>query len=305
MALYSFSVLIVNYHGREDTIKCVKSVLLAAEMADISVKILVVDNSNDDFKFSEQSVHVQRTGHNIGLSGAWYIGFYSEVVQSCDYVIFLNNDAILHQNFFLEINKGIDKWGSDCAFGPRICYENNHDLIWSRGGYIKRFAVSVKHFGESLPADQVERRDFETGHISGCCMILRTEHLNTIGGPDTNFFFRGEEWDINYRLLKAGVSLVILDHAEVFHEINGSHSRFDPGMLYFAYRAKVLFAKKILPWWYFPIWYLAGLTFSATVAPRRFAQVSGGEVSIIRKALMSAFLIGLKENKILPLSHKL
>lgn len=296
----SFCILIVNYHGREDTVACVASALAAAQKSDTSVKVLVVDNTADEFNFADDRVHTLRTGHNIGLSGAWYVGFYSATAQSCDYVILLNNDAVVAEDFFARLQTGIDRWGADCAFGPRIYHAADHGLIWSRGGEIARFTVKVRHFGENTRAEQVETGDFETGHLSGCCMIVRTAHLNRIGGPDTNFFFRGEEWDLNYRLRQAGIRLVILDRAEVFHEINGSHERFNPKMLYFAYRAKVLFAKKILPSWYFPIWFTSAVVFSVVLAAPRFARHSKYDTPEIRKALTRALYEGLKHDKILP-----
>ena len=299
-AMYSFCTLIVNYHGREDTITCVKSVLAAAKISTNTVKVVIIDNTSETFDFADEPVQVIRTGHNIGLSGAWYVGLYCEATQSCDYTIFLNNDAFVTEDFFIKIQKGIGAWGPNCAFGPRILDASDRSLIWSRGGEIKRLLVKVNHFGENIRSECVREGDFETGHLSGCCMIIRREHLNAIGGPDTNFFFRGEEWDLNYRLIKSGVRLVILDRAEVYHEINGSHSRFAPNMLYLAYRAKVLFAKKILPSLYFPIWYLGAYVYAASIAPWKFSRSSGISFSLIQKALISAFADGLKDNKILP-----
>lgn len=300
----TFCFLVVNYNGRSDTIECVNSIFKAAAFAFATIKIIVIDNSNDQFDFNDERVCVIRTGYNIGLSGAWYLGFYNDFAQSNDYTILINNDARVAKNFLSELQKGIINWGDTCAFGPRIYDDKDTDTIWSRGGEIQKFLVKVKHHGEKRPSKEVERGDFETGHLSGCCLVIKTEHLNNIGGPDTNFFFRGEEWDLNYRLAEAGIRLIILDHVEVFHKINGSHSRFAPDMLYYAYRAKVLFAKKILPFWYFPLWYFVAFIFAAAIAPGRFAKMAKQKNSLrIRRALIKALLDGLKHNKILKIEN--
>ena len=295
----AFCFVIVNYFGHDDTIRCVDSIL-AARAEPSMVRIVIVDNSGEHFDFKDADVTVIQTGHNVGLSGAWYIGFYAEVTQSCDYVIFLNNDATVAADFIAQLNNGAETWGPDCAFGPRIYYSQDRERIWSRGGKIHRFGVKVAHHGENVLASDVMTGDFETGHLSGCCLILRVAHLNQLGGPDTNFFFRGEEWDLNYRLVQTGKKLVILDSARVYHDVNGSHDRFSPAMLYFAYRAKVLFAKKILPFWYFPIWFALAIIFTQLVAVERFAKASEHPIAQIRKSLMSALLEGLRNNKILP-----
>jgi GT2 family glycosyltransferase len=295
----SFCFVIVNYFGHDDTVACVNSIL-AARAEPGQARVVIVDNSGEQFEFGDADITVLQTGHNIGLSGAWYVGFYAEVTQSCEYVIFLNNDATVAPDFIEQLNKGAETWGPNCAFGPRIYYSQDRERIWSRGGEIHRFGVKVVHHGENVLASDVVTGDFETGHLSGCCLILRVAHLNQLGGPDTNFFFRGEEWDLNYRFAKAGIRLVILDSANVYHNVNGSHDRFSPAMLYFAYRAKVLFAKKILPVWYFPVWFALAIVFTNFVAARRFAKAGERPLAPIRKSLMSALFEGLRNDKILP-----
>ena len=295
----SFCFVIVNYFGHDDTVACVNSILAARAERD-QTRVLIVDNSGEQFDFCDTDVTVLQTGHNIGLSGAWYVGFYAEVTQSCDYVIFLNNDATVAPDFIQQLSKGAETWGPSCAFGPRIYYSQDRERIWSRGGEIHRFGVKVVHYGENALASDLVAGDFETGHLSGCCLILRVAHLNQLGGPDTNFFFRGEEWDLNYRIVQAGIKLVILDRAHVYHDVNGSHDRFSPTMLYFTYRAKVLFAKKILPVWYLPIWFVLALVFTHLVTARRFAKAGGRPLALVRKSLMSALFEGLNNDKILP-----
>lgn len=297
---HSFCAIIVNYFGCEDTTRCVNSLIASAGKSNTTLSILVVNNSDESLHFDNESVTILRTGHNIGLSGAWYIGFYNEVAQNSDYVVFLNNDAVVALDFFGLMDSGINLWGSDCAFGPRILHDSNQKIIWSRGGKINRFSVKIEHFSENKPVNEVKTADFQTGHLSGCCMVINVDHLNEIGGPDTNFFFRGEEWDLNYRLKEHGVRLVILDSAEVFHKVNGSHDRFSPLMLYFAYRAKVLFAKKILPEFYFPFWFACALIYSTIISPSRFSRLSGRDASNIRRALIAALIVGRRNNKILP-----
>lgn len=297
-----FCVIIVNYKGSRDTIDCVRSLGLAASSFNSNVQILVVDNSNDKFGDMGPTVSVIKTGWNIGLSGAWFVGFFNEAAQACDYCIFINNDTIVENSFFHGIEKGIRKWGDNCAFGPRICYFDNPTRIWSRGGKINRYMVSVKHYGENLYAEDIIAEDFVTGHLSGCCLVIKTSHLNKIGGPDPNFFFRGEEWDLNFRLNRKGIKLVLLDQVNIYHKINGSHERFDPLMLYLAYRAKVLFAKKSLPVFYFPFWYISAVIYCATISAQRFARYSNTGRHQIRKMLVKALLDGLKSDKILPVA---
>jgi GT2 family glycosyltransferase len=296
-----FWAIIVNYNNQEETLQAVKHLQRsAAAESNAELLVTVVDNSDRDFFNATGAFDVVSADGNIGLSPAWCLAFDQRPEADPDYVIFLNNDAVVSDDFFAQLEKGIKKWGRDCAFGPRIYYRDQPDLVWSRGGEISPLAVSVKHFGEGVHKDTLEPGDFETGHLSGCCMIVPYRQLNDIGGPDPNFFFRGEEWDLNYRLGRAGVRLVILDEMSVWHTINASHDRFSADMLYLAYRAKVLFVRKHHPFWWFPIWWMAGLTYSALFAHIKFARLAKGSTSGITSALVAAFWDGLCHKKILP-----
>ncbi|WP_152606541.1 glycosyltransferase family 2 protein [Aquabacterium sp. NJ1] len=281
-----------------DTIACIQSLIKSAEHSECSLVVLVVDNSGDFPDQYDGPVTVLKTGFNVGLAGAWYIAQYHHIAQASDYLIFLNNDTQADLAFFDGISKGVQKWGGQCAFGPRIHFSSDPQKIWSRGGRIKRFSASVVHAGEGVPVSKVETGDFETGHLSGCCMIINTESMNDIGGADTNFFFRGEEWDINYRLAQRGVKLVILDEVRLFHHVNGSHDRFDLKMLYLAYRSKMLFAKKIQPFWYFPVWLGLSYFYIIFVAANKFAKLSGRDALDIKPVLLKAFKDGLARDKI-------
>lgn len=294
MYKFSFCAVITNYHGNQDTNMCIESLFQSAKLSGSKLNVIVVDNSGDFIKPS-YDVHVIRTGYNIGLSGAWYLGVFTEKAQSSDYIIFINNDATVEKNFFVKLEDAIRRHGSGCAYGPRILYADDPEKIWSRGGKINRLIASVRHDYEGEKSNSIPVQDIETGHLSGCCLIVKRDHLRKIGPIDTRFFFRGEEWDLNYRLLNSGVRLIIADSVIVYHKINASHDRFSPKMLYFAYRAKVLFAKKIFPCWYFFLWYWIAVVYAALIAPRKFIKMAGeGDVGLLRKSLLRALKDGAK-----------
>ena len=298
-----YCAIIVNYYGADDTLACIDSLNAAASNANVTLSIVVVDNSGEFGSFySGDGIYIIHTGYNVGLARAWHIGCYNSIAQSADYIMLVNNDITVPLNFFEELESSIRRWGGACAFGPRILYDRDRSRIWSRGGRIKPFFGSVIHFGEGADSESVPRNDFETGHLSGCFLIIKREHFNAVGGVDTRYFFRGEEWDINYKLKKYGIKLIIADRADVFHKVNASHERFSPEMLYYAYRAKVLFAASIQPWWYFPLWYLCSLGYAGLIAPRKFARASGRKYKarILRRVLLMAVLHGWRRGPINP-----
>lgn len=295
----STAIVLVNYNTTQETFACVRS-MQDADLLDVDLKIFVVDNSDRCPLPELDGVVILRPDGNMGLSPAWDLAYKEIRKLNFNYVIFINNDVLIAPDFFVELAAGIKRWGGESVFGGRIYRLDEPDVIWSRGGVVDARKVVVRHDDCDVHKSMVEDGDFETGHISGCCMVIPVHLLEKIGGPDPDFFFRGEEWDLNYRLLSAKGRLVILDRMELWHAVNASHDRFSPEMLYLAYRAKVLFARKHHTIWWFIVWYTIGFSYAATLAPYKFAKLSGKKSRLIRKALILAFVDGLRWKTIRP-----
>jgi len=299
--LWRVCVILVNYNNEAETRGCIDS-LFAAQRPSIKLDIVIVDNSDKVEIGAIDDVLILRPKRNLGLSPAWALAFKTDCAQASDFVIFMNNDVNVAPDFFAEFEQGVDTWGKETAFGGRIYYREDPERIWSRGGRIDAKRVVVEHHDCEKLSGEVAAGDFETGHISGCCMIIPTKKLVDVGGPDPNFFFRGEEWDLNYRLLQSGTRLLILDRVVMWHHVNASHDRFKPEMLYLAYRAKVLFARKHHNALWFMMWFAAGLTYSILIAPRKFARMSNRAENTLRRPLVQAFIDGVRMLTIQPKS---
>ena len=306
--MLKFCAIVVNYKSSKETISCIKSLekSCSTTKGKVSLSVVLVNNSNEKFNLKDfNDIKIIESGKNIGLSAAWFLGFYNNVAQSCDYIILINNDATVKINFFNNLKKGINKWGGNCIFGPRIYSDKNRDFIWSYGGKINKWIASVKHYEKDLKNSKKDsRNDFETFHLSGCCLIISKKDLEEIGGPNVNYFFRGEEWDLNYRLSKNGKKLILLDELEIYHKINSSHDRYEPKMLYYAYAAKSLFAKTIMPRWYFNLWWILSIPYTLFIATNKFHKNSSYSKKMIRKYLIKGLFDGKKNAKISSIEFK-
>jgi GT2 family glycosyltransferase len=295
-------IVIANYNSSVETDACLSAICGGAESG-LVLKIVVIDNSDVEPPYHHPDVRVIRPGTNIGLGAAWARGYLLADSIAADYCVFLNNDAVLDKQFFVEMMAGVETYGERTALGPRIVRADGSGAVWSRGGEISIWRASVFHHGGGLDDASLPRKDFETGHLSGCCIFVPMKLLREIGGPDDRYFFHGEEWDLSHRLRHAGARLVIRDSAIVHHGVSKSHDRLSPRILYFAYRAKVLFAKKHQPPLWFPIWYSIGLSYAALFAPLKFALWSRAArswktIRSLQGALVRAFVDGLAKRRI-------
>jgi len=97
----SVTVIVLNWNGKELTIECLKSL---QQVNYSNFNILVVDNGSTDGsvellkeKFPEVSILVLEK--NLGYAGGNNRGFDSLKPDQPEYVIFLNNDTIVDENF--------------------------------------------------------------------------------------------------------------------------------------------------------------------------------------------------------------
>ena len=148
----SIGIVIANYYTPKDTEACIESVL-NADHAGLAIHILVIDNSEHGSPYSHRAADVYSPAHNIGLGGAWALGYERMLSKGVEYCMFLNSDAILTHRFFCEIRSAIELYGDNVVLGPRIVYKSDPGTIWSRGGEIyPRFAiVTVSYTHLTLP----------------------------------------------------------------------------------------------------------------------------------------------------------
>lgn len=59
----------------------------------------------------------------------------------------------------------------------------------------------------------------------GCGVALRSEAARAVGGLDTTFFMQAEEYDLSFRLLRAGYEVEIFPQLKAFHEKTPSARR--------------------------------------------------------------------------------
>ena len=296
------AIVLANYDTPKETKRCLETIARTKQGA-FELQVVIIDNSERRPFPDREDATLLRPGKNIGLGGAWHRGYQFALSIEADYCLFLNNDAYLEPDTFLQFQETLFTYGPDTVLGPRIVHADAPQVVWSRGGSIDPMRVKVTHLGEGVPEGTLETGDFETGHLSGCCLFVPMTLLREIGGPDDRYFFRGEEWDLNHRLAEAGARLVLCDRARCHHAVNKSHDRFSPRMLYFAYRAKVLFARKHHPAIWFFFWYLFGIAYAAILAPLKFLRMSHRPLTLsaflaTQMALLRAFFDGLRKGRI-------
>lgn len=218
------TVVIPNYNGEKFIENCLKA-LINQTCKDF--KIIVVDNGSSDKScrlieamekefaengFGTQAVTLIKNEKNTGFCGGVNAG-----IRSCitPYVILLNNDTEVFEDFIEKSVEGIEKSKKIFSVSPMMIQMYDKRLVDNAGdGYTAvgwAFAFGMD--------DLVENHTCEKEVFSACAgaAIYRTDVLKKIGMFDENHFAYLEDLDIGYRARIYGFKNMYNPNARVYH----------------------------------------------------------------------------------------
>lgn len=224
------SVIIVSYNVRHFLDLCLHSVLRAAE--GLPVEVIVVDNASADDSvawverhFPEIKVIANR--ENTGFSKANNQGV--EIAKG-KYILFLNPDTVMPEDFFRKAIPYIEAHPEVGALGPRLIDGKGQFAPDSKKGFPSFGIALFKTIGlhKIFPKSRLFNGyyaphigEYQTAAVevlSGCCMLVRREAIEGIGGAfDERFFMYCEDVDLNYRMVQGGWQNVYFPEVDLIH----------------------------------------------------------------------------------------
>lgn len=228
--IVQISIIIVNYNTSEYLIKCLESIYDMT--SGVEIEVIVIDNNSIDRSienlkeiFPEVKLILRSVNGGFGSGcneGAKY--------AKGNYLAFVNPDIILRENVFCDF---FDFMENNSEVG--MCSGSFYDFDGIKlptyckfpGTYSELLEIIGRGTQRRLMKflDSKEMKSlipFKVDWITGACMFFRKEHFNQVGGFDENFFLYYEDVDIQYRLKKAGYSVVCIPILKIYHFNNSS-----------------------------------------------------------------------------------
>lgn len=223
------TVVIPNYNGENFIENCLKALMNQTSM---DFKIIVVDNGSTDNScllieamireyencgYGSDMITLIKNKKNTGFCGGVNTG-----IKNCTtpYVILLNNDTEVFEDFIEKSVEGIEKSKRVFSVSPMMIQMNDKRLVDNAGdGYT---AVGWAFaFGMDEP---VENYANEREVFSSCAgaAIYRTDILKKLGLFDENHFAYLEDLDIGYRARIFGFKNKYNPNAKVYHVGSGT-----------------------------------------------------------------------------------
>jgi len=250
------SVIIVSYQVKYFLEQCLFSVEKALEGIG-ETEIIVVDNHSQDGsveyllpKFPTVKFLVQT--ENLGFSRA---NNRALTQAKGKYILFLNPDTILPEDFFQICLSFMDKTPGIGAAGFRMIDGSGRFLRESRRGFPTPWTSFCKLSGLTalFPHSRLlagyylghlpENQTLPAPILSGACMCIPREVLEKTGAFDERFFMYAEDIDLSYRIGQKGFTNYYIADTTVLH-FKGESTRKDARYIRRFYGAMVQFRRK-------------------------------------------------------------
>lgn len=215
------TVVVLSYHGYDDTLRCVASLVDGSP----AVEILVVDNGSHDGVLAEVAsrwpyVSTLQTGANLGFSGGMNRGLDWALQRGSGTVTVLNNDTVVPPGA-IEALAGRARSGP-VAVSPEVRYAAT-GKVWFGGGTVDADTGLARHLtdaelGARFPGGQP--RQVES--LAGCSVTASAQTWRRVGLFDDRFFLLFEDADWSRRARAAGVSLVVDPSVTIDHVVSAS-----------------------------------------------------------------------------------
>lgn len=208
--------ILVNYNGRKVSRECVASL---KRMKNRDWFAVIVDNDSPDGSFAELEkeyasdgqVTVVSAGANLGFAGGTNLGIRTALEQGAEWILLLNNDTEVAEDLLDRMLEGADR---ESIYAPRINYFSDRGKAWYAAGRIDFNTGTVKN-GDPETGGEVS-------FASGCCMLFSPKVFDKIGEFDEGYFMYYEDVDYCLRARAAGVRIVYLPEAVVYHKVGAT-----------------------------------------------------------------------------------
>ena len=275
------SIIIPHFNGKEILTNCLNS--LIKNNFD-RFEIIVVDNGSTDgskelIKNNFPQVILVENEKNEGYAGGCNSGIPRTKGK---YILFLNNDVEVAENFVEEMFDAMDSDEKVGLVQPKLLSmqkKTHFDYSGGAGGEIDIFGFPFARGRVFIELEKDESQyDEITNEIfwaSGTAVLIRKTLLEKIGSFDEDFFAHMEEIDLNWRAQLVGYKSVVTLKTYLYHYSGYTLPAENPKKMYLNHRNNLIMILKNYSFltllWVFPI--RLGLEFIAFA----YAAVTGNK----------------------------
>ena len=263
------SVILLNYHGYQDTAECLLSIKKAGKHG-LAVQTIMVDVHDKDDVENQDAQKLSKSfpevtilpNKNTGYTGGNNAGMeYALKNTNPGYILLLNNDTRIHPNLLEELVQAAHNHQNQGFFVPKIYFEKGKEfhsgdyteeergkVLWYAGGFVDWKDIYAWHRG----VNEVDHGQFDTEETTqfatGCCLLIPVQTLKSVGLFNKKYFLYLEDLELSQRLHKKSEKIWYVPAAVVWHKNAGSTGGSGSQMhTYYFTRNRLLFGTTYAP----------------------------------------------------------
>ncbi|CEA12800.1 glycosyltransferase family 2 protein [Methanobacterium formicicum] len=259
----NFDVILVDNASEDDSLEKIRDYCsghLPVESSFFNYnpynKPITVYEYNETFKkdkrplktenLTKKHINLIKNGENRGFPGGNNVGIkFALEFFDPEYILLLNNDTVVDENFLGELIKNGDSRDDVGILGPKIYFYDEPQTIWSAGCKISWKLSRGIQIGTN-EADKGQYDEIgEVEYVSGSVFLIKNETIKRIGLMDENYFLYFEESDWTLRANQEGFKSLYIPTSHIWHKVSRSGGGIsNPIGLYYITRNRWIFMRK-------------------------------------------------------------
>jgi hypothetical protein len=245
----SVHAVMLNWNSHDYNAACIRSL---KESVYAFARIVVVDNGSKDgsierleLEFNDPQMLFIRNAKNEGFSGGQNIGIRAALEAGAEMIFSVNNDTVVDPGCLGQLLDALLRNPEAGLAGPAIMFFGTPEKIWQGGGYFHPLRAGVVIPSKGKMVRELPPGVVEVSFLTGCAVLIRREVFERVGMLDTSYFFYGEDLDFDLRVRSAGMRLLFVPGARLWHKIDEVASdRTSPYVLYHLARSTVMIFRR-------------------------------------------------------------
>lgn len=239
-------IVICNFNKQNDVLICIQSVL---ESKFTDYHIYVVDNASSDDSVllinekykDEHKLTLIVNSENLGGSGGFNTGLRAALKNNHEYLMCVDNDAMLDENCIGELCSFLDNHEDVGIAAAKIYHTGQENYVQQYGSFIdfKNYSVDstyLNHLEDGSMPDVVY-----SDAVPACALMIKRIVVEQIGlMPEENFLYWDDtEWCV--RCKEAGYKVASVGAAAACHAMGAKKEDVNTFPTYYAWRNWIKF----------------------------------------------------------------
>lgn len=216
--IFHYCCVIVTYNRLSLLKECIDAV--QNQVKKFTDVVIVNNNSsdgtteylNETYK-DDSSFHIINLDVNSGGAGGFYEGL-KNIPQNDDWVLLIDDDAILRKDFLLEIDKGLnDNYDENIQAYSGTVVLNNFIDITHRKLLKNKITLKTKF----LRLNEYDKKYSYIDLASFCGLLISAQLIKKIGLPEKEFFIWYDDTEYSLRIRKYS-KIININSAKLDHK---------------------------------------------------------------------------------------